>query len=150
MIEYKLLNNQTAVLITRQPVAIYDELEITFIGAPKEATAIFDTADGAYYRKLASEKCSLPVNKLSGDIRVAVAILDGTTPIKRWECEELKATALKDGSVLIMPNDLNLPKVVANLRIENDSIRSENANITKELNAIKKKLDDILNAYDFT
>ena len=38
--EYKVLDNGTAVILTRQPELVYDELYITFTGAPANATAI--------------------------------------------------------------------------------------------------------------
>ena len=148
--EYKLLGNGSAVILTRQPEIVYDELYITFSGAPSDATAIIETSGDSLYRKLSEGTCAVPANKLRGEVKITVAILDGTTPPKRWTCEELKAEALRDGGILVCPNDLNLPQTIFDLRIENQEIREENATIKGELAAIKKRLNEIMEAYDFT
>ena len=97
--EYKLLGNGSAVILTRQPEIVYDELYITFSGAPSDATAIIETSGDSLYRKLSEGTCAVPANKLRGEVKITVAILDGTTPPKRWTCEELKAEALRDGGI---------------------------------------------------
>lgn len=146
---YKLLGNNTAVMLTRQPKVIYDTLEITFVGAPQNATVIMESNGNPFYRKLKNGKCEFPVEKLTGTLKVTVAVLDGSTPTKRWLCEELKAEKTKDDGIVICPNDLNLPQTIADLRIEIQHIREENATIREELLEIKKRIVEIMESYDF-
>ena len=44
--EYKLLNSNNGVIMTRAPELIGDMLYISFTGAPDKATAIFERSDG--------------------------------------------------------------------------------------------------------
>ena len=50
--EYKLLNSNNGVIMTRAPELIGDMLYISFTGAPDKATAIFERSDGeSAYRR---------------------------------------------------------------------------------------------------
>lgn len=49
--EYKILDNGTAVVLTRQPEMVYDELYVDFSGAPSGATAIFECGGEDVYRQ---------------------------------------------------------------------------------------------------
>lgn len=148
--EYKLLDNGTAVILTRQPKLFYDYLYVDFSCAPSGATAIFENFGNSYYRELCDGKCSIPVKMLHGEIKVTVVILDGTTPAKKWVCEELKAETQADGGILISPNDMNLPQTVVALKLENQEIRIENKALKDRLSGLEKRLDEIMGAYDFT
>ena len=44
--EYKLLNGNSGVIMTRTPELVSDMLYISFTGAPDKATAIFERDDG--------------------------------------------------------------------------------------------------------
>ena len=147
---YKLLGSGKAVIISREHEIVYDNFFITFSGAPSDATAILDVNGSSLYRKLEDGVCSIPANKLVGEIRVTVVILDGTTPIKRWNCEELKAETLRDGGTLVSPNDMNLPQKLADLELEYEHIRQTNERITKRLQALEDRLEKILEGYDLT
>lgn len=147
MIKYKLLNNGTAVILSRHPKVVYERVKLVFSGAPENTTAIVEcNGSTAYYK---ASDCKLHCDKLSGVIKVTVAVLDDSVPLKKWTCEELNAEKLKDGGVLITPNDLNLPQAVANLRLENNAIREENAEIKEEIAALNKRLDKIMSGYKF-
>lgn len=150
LIQYKILNNNNGVILTRQPKVIYDVLEFHFFGAPLGATAVFEIGGDLYYRELKENRCSLSSTTLAGEIKVVVALFEKNKTPKKWICEEIKAQPQKNGGILVSPNDLNLPQTIVDLKLENDEIRKENATIKDELAAIKKRLDEIMEAYDFT
>ena len=108
--EYKILDNGTAVVLTRQPELVYDELYVDFSGAPSGATAIFECGGDSLYRLLNGVTCSVPADKLNGVVKVTVALLEGSARPRRWACEELLAEKQKSGGTLISPNDMNMPQ----------------------------------------
>ena len=58
--EYKLLNSNNGVIMTRAPELIGDMLYISFTGAPEKATAIFERSDGeSAYRALSDGRAAL-------------------------------------------------------------------------------------------
>ena len=67
MMEYKILDNGTAVVLTRQPELVYDELYIDFSGAPSGATAIFEVGGDSLYRLLHGEAYGTEIYLGSGD-----------------------------------------------------------------------------------
>ena len=148
--EYKLFGNDTAVLLTRQPEMVYGELFISFLGAPSGATAIFEADGSSLYRSLNEDICSVPTDKLNGEVKVTVALLDGHARPRKWICEEILAKRQKDGSVLISPNDMNLPLRFIELKEENQLIREANERIEKRLVALEDRLERILEGYDLT
>ncbi len=145
--EYKILDNGTAVVLTRQPEMVYDELYIDFSGAPSGATAIFESG-GSLYRLLNGVTCSVPVDKLNGVVKVTVALLDGSARPRKWTCEELLAEKQKNGGTLISPNDMNLPQRFVELKLENESIRQTNDRISMRLKKLEDKLERLLEGYD--
>ena len=149
-ITYRILDNATAVIITRQPVALYEELRVTFAGAPEGATAILESGGDSFYRVLDEESCSVPVDKLNGVVKVTVALLDGSTRSRKWVCEELLAEKLKDGGTLVFPNDMNLPQRFIELKLENESIRQTNERIEARLGELENRLERLLEGYDLT
>lgn len=146
---YKLLDNGSGVILTRQPANAESALFVHFMGVPANATAIFTLESGeTYYRDLSDDSCSLPAAKLQGAIKVTVAVLD-KTPLRRWICEEFKADKLKEGT-LIAPNDMNLPQTVVELRLENEKLRSTCRNLEEMYKELSDKLEKIMEGYDFT
>lgn len=146
---YKLLNNGSGVILTRQPEIAESALFVHFTGVPTNATAIFTLESGeSYYRPLSDASCSLPVANLRGAIKVTVAVLD-KTPLRRWICEEFKADKLKEGT-LIAPNDMNLPQTVVDLRLENEDLRLTCRKLEEMYKEISDKLEKIMEGYDFT
>lgn len=148
--EYKVLDNGTAVILTRQPELVYDELYITFTGAPANATAIIETKADSIYRRLESTDCSVPVKLLNGEVRVTLAVLDGSARPKKWLCEEIKASMQENGGTLISPNDMNLPQTVVGLRLECETLRKEYENLLALYKNLDKRLTDIMEGYNIT
>lgn len=146
--EYKILDNGTAVVLTRQPELVYDELYIDFSGAPSGATAIFEVGGDSLYRLLHGETCSVPADKLNGVVKVTVALLDGSARPRKWACEELLAEKQKSGGTLVSPNDMNLPQRFIELKMENEAIRQTNERIETRLKELEDKLERLLEGYD--
>ena len=148
--EYHILNNDTAVLVTYQPKIIYDDLRVKFTGAPSDATAIVEAMGVKLYRELNEDMCVIPKDKLNGAIKITLAVLNGNTPAPTWICDEITAEPTKDGGVLIAPELIELHKIITNLRTENNQIREENKEIKNTLLTLNKRLDAIMTAYDIT
>ena len=147
---YKVLNNNTAVLLTMSPQIIYGNLRISFEDAPGNVTAIFKCGDASYYRELKDGICEIPSDKLSGEVKISLAILDTKTPLQKWICDSLNAQRTKDGGVLVSLKDLIAPETVAKLRIENQNIRNEFAAVRSELQRLDALYHKIMDVYDFT
>ena len=148
-IQYKLLNNATAVLITRQPVVLEKELDIVFLDAPENATVLMSASGASFCRKLTDGICTVPIDKMIGTVKITLTVLNNAVPLKKWGCEELKTQHLRDGSVLVFPNDLNLPQTIVDLRIENDEIRREHEKLKEEFKKIKERIEKVFEAYKF-
>lgn len=147
---YKVLNNCTCVLISRQSLVVEERnICLRFIDAPQHSTVEVLAAGVSLYRELIDGECTIPVDKLRGDIKVTLLVLDSTVPLKKWTCEELRGDVLRDGSMLLCPNDLNLPQVVADLRIENDRIAKEYVQLKEQIKKINERIDKIYEAYKF-
>jgi hypothetical protein len=152
VIEYKLLDNQKGVILTRQPLIAEDELYFSFEGAlHDDATAIFEIKNGdCYYRSLSNGRCSLSLSNICGEVKVTVALLNGETPPRRWLCEEFKADKQRNGGTLISPNDMNLPQTVVALQLENQEIRQSFTKMEKQYDELRTTLEKIMEGYDFT
>lgn len=148
--KYKILDNGTAVVLTRQPELVYDDLYVDFSGAPSGATAIFESGSDAMYRLLSDETCSVPVDKLNGVVKVTVALLDGSARPRKWACEELLAEKQKNGGTLISPNDMNLPQRFVELKLENETIRQSQKRLEGRVKELEDKLEKLLEGYDLT
>ncbi len=152
MMIYKLLDNATGVILTRQPEMLREdeELCVQFNNNDPDATAIFQPKDGdSLYRSLSDGLCCVPATKLCGAVSVTVANLNGKTPIKRWICEELNVEK-KNGGYLISPNDMNLPQVVVSLRLENEELRCAQAKQEAEIQELREMLTEIIEGYNLT
>lgn len=147
--EYKILDNGTAVVLTRQPELVYDDLYVDFSGAPSGATAIFESGGDSMYRLLHGETCSVPVDKLNGVVKVTVALLDGSARPRKWACEELLAEK-KSGGTLISPNDMNLPQRFVEVKLECDGIRQSQERLEECVKELKDRIEKLLEGYDLT
>lgn len=148
--KYKILDNGTAVVLTRQPELVYDDLYVDFSGAPSGATAIFEVGGDTMYRLLSDETCSVPVDKLNGVVKVTVALLDGSARPRKWACEELLAEKQKNCGTLISPNDMNLPQRFVELKLENETIRQSQKRLEGRVKELEDKLEKLLEGYDLT
>lgn len=147
-IEYKLLNNRTGLILTRQP-QYTKELSFTFISAPSDATAIFATEGGnTLFRKLIEGRCSLPLEDLKGVVRVTVALLSGQAQPHHWICEEIVITPISVGGALIAPNDMDLPKKMVDLQLENQELRESNFALTERITKLEERFEKLLEGYD--
>lgn len=146
--EYRVLNNGTAVLLTRQPSLENGEICVTFTGAPSDATAIFEFNGNSIYRLLDEGTCTIPADKLKGPVVVTLAVLDGSSRPEKWICEELMADPWEDGLVLIGPNDAKLPQRFMELKLENEEIRILNENLEERIKALEDKLESLYEGYD--
>jgi hypothetical protein len=146
--EYRVLNNGTAVLITRQPSLENGEICVTFTGAPSGATAIFEFNGNSIYRLLEDGMCTIPANKLKGPVVVTIALLDGSSRPEKWVCEELMADVWENGAVLVSPNDANLPQRVTELALENEELRVLLGKLAGEIQSLKDKLESLYEGYD--
>lgn len=148
--KYKILDNGTAVVLTRQPELVYEELYIDFSDAPSGATAIFEVGGSSLYRLLDGGACSVPADKLGGVVKVTVALLDGSARPRKWSCEELLAEKQKSGGVLVAPNDMNLPQRFIELKLENETIRRDQKRIEDRIKELECQLKKLLEGYDLT
>ena len=150
--EYVCLQNlKRGYVATRKPVMVDDkELSFTFTGAPVDSTAIFENADGiAVYRSLATGTCTVPVKfLLDGEVKVAVAQLNGSEDAVRVSCEPLFVEC-KNGVVLVYPNWLDLHEHIIEVFKAVNDIKAEQASLLRKHNALNKKVEKLLDGYDF-
>jgi hypothetical protein len=146
---YKILKTGRGVIQSRREVAEKEEVEFLFENAPKYGTAIFTLQNGAsYYRELEDGRCVMKKSALNGCVEVTVAILRDKTPIDRWECEGFCVHKQPDGSVVILPNDDDIPARFAELEISLDEeIRKREALETRLLQ-LEKDFKKIKQGYN--
>ena len=148
-IVYKLLDNDTGIILTRTPETLKDKLIVRFEGAKKNEVAAFAFADGTeLYRELKDGECSIPLSKNEGEMKVAVTILDGTAKPRTWSCEQIKFKKLACGEILVSPNDMNLPQTVAELKLENEELRISFAALEKKFKALEERFNNMMEGYD--
>lgn len=93
-------------------------------------------------------RCAIPAAFLNGTVKVTVAVLDGSARPQKWSCESLSAERQEDGSVLVSPDDNDLPQKVTALQLENDCIREEIKNFSQELSDLSERIQTMLDGYD--
>lgn len=151
--EYKILQDfKKGILLTRQPEIVKEDLIISFAEAPDNAVAIFEnkrTGD-SLYRLLQDETCTVPYEFLKGEISVHVTVMDGKTAAPVFVCEELKAEPVQGSGVLVLPNDNNLTKIVAEIQLDMQEIKNELKTVTEKYSELDKKLVKLLEGYDIT
>lgn len=151
---YKLLDNGTGVLLTRTVglIASSEEaLEVFIEQPPAGATVIFDLGGGKQcFRKPEAGKCFLPVALLYGEIRVTVAVFDGSATPPKWICDALKVVRHPKGGVIVAPNDQNLPQEILRLRLENEAMRAENKRLSERMDEFDAWRERLMEGYDIT
>ncbi len=145
---YKLLNNGEGIVLTRQPRLIRGDLTVSFEAAPDGTTALFVSCGKTYCRRLSNGGCTLPSGSLQGVI--TVSLIHQGEQSQRWSCEALLAQQQDDGSILLTPNDDDLPTKIAALRAENDALREKQSDLENQIDILKKRLDGIIEGYDIT
>lgn len=148
--EYKLLNSNNGVILTRTPELIGDMLYISFTGAPDRATAIFERNDGeSVYRALSDGLCDIESDWLDGSMKVTVAVLDGSVRAQRWFCEGFYARHIKErGSVLVYPDDMDMQKKIAELQEEVSDLAAAKKELSNKYSELETKLNKLLEGYD--
>ena len=145
--KYKILDNGKAYIISRHPELITSCLNVEFIDAPDNATAIFDINGTSYYRKLSGKSCSIDFKKSTGIVKVTLADFNSKT-VNKWICEEIMIEKINDSTIAVLPNDMNLPMQVVQLASENESIRLKLREIENKYNQLVGKIQDMLEGYD--
>ena len=148
--EYKLLNSNNGVIMTRAPELIGDMLYISFTGAPDKATAIFERSDGeSAYRALSDGLCGIESDWLNGSTKVTVAVLDGSVRAQRWFCEGFYARHIKEcGGVLVYPDDMDMQKKIAKLQEEVFDLTAAKNELSDKYSELETKLNKLLEGYD--
>lgn len=149
-IDYKVFDNGTAVIISRQPaiVPIGEEVYIRFKNAPDDVTtAILEIGGKETYRPISAGTCAIPASRLVGEIKVTLAVLDGSARPRIWKCEGLVATPC-GGDILLTPNDMNLPERFNELKAENEEIRAEICTLKNSISALNDHMEKMLEGYN--
>lgn len=148
--EYGLFNSaKKGFILTRTPELISDDLIISFTGAPNDATAIFENEAGnSAYRQLNDGMCALPVDFLVGNVKVVVATLNGKADAPKYKCESIYTKRVSEG-VLICPNGIDIPMQIIELFGEIQKIKNEMVTSSRKHDDLNKKVDKLLDGYDF-
>ena len=145
---YILLSNYVGIIKTREPVLIDKIFSVEFDGAPEGSTAIFERSDGeSVYRELVNGCCEIQSEWLVGEIKIVVAILDGTMR-QRWFCEGVKAVPQLNRQVLIYPYDIDFQGKIARLQEENAKLQDEVKKHAEKILELETKLIKLLEGYD--
>lgn len=142
----RLLDNGTGVILSRQPFITHEDEIIELENAPLNSVVIYEKNGLQFYREIKNGRAVLPFSILDGIIKISVSII--ISAANKWICEEIRADHLDNGGVLVAPNDLNLPQVVVDLKLENEALRKENVEIRARINALDNKLNGILEGYN--
>lgn len=147
--QYKLLNNGTGVILSRQPFIAEGAVTLCFENAPDNATAIVKMASGAIcYRPTSA--CSIPASALEGVSEVTVVMLGQNAPdYRKWICEGLQGKKCAAG-MLIAPDDMDLPATVVALAQELHDVREEQQILHGKYDALEKRLASMMEGYDLT
>lgn len=147
--EYKLLNGNDGVIMTREPEIVSGMLYITFTGAPEKATAIFERDDGeSAYRALSDGLCGIESDWLHGTIKVTVALLIGSMRADRWLCESFCAKQQENGRVLIYPDNINIQEKIVKLQEGYSDLKDEAGKLTQKVTELETKIIKLLEGYD--
>lgn len=156
--KYKLFDNGTGSIIDRRKEIVDDNLAITFDGSPDGTTAVFKTQDGVtYYRAIVGGACEIPIKEMNGAISVFVMFVGlrklttgKRDTLFRWECEGIVAESLKDGRVLVFPDDYNLPEKFLRLQLEMAEMRKTNEEILEKMQELSQALEELKEGYNLT
>lgn len=148
-ITYKLLDNDTGVILTRNPKIIAEKISLRFEGAKKNAVAVFQFQEGIeIYKELKDGECSVKLHNTEGEIKVAITTLDDKARPRTWKCEQLKYKKCACGDILVFPNDMNLPQTVTELKLENEELRIKNAELEEKFLKLENKINEMMEGYN--
>ena len=146
--KFKLLDNFTGVISERRVEKLREELEFVFENPPNNAIAVLENMGNLFYRDLVDGKCTIPSRTLEGIIQVRVSLLDGSTLPFSWKCESVEIIRMSPDTVIVAPNDTDMPEKIVELKIENQSLRAENNRLWAEIAGINKKIERLYEGYD--
>lgn len=109
---------------------------------------IFESDEGAIYRKLEKNSCNVPVKKLGGAVKVTVAVLNGSARPRKWLCEGLMAERQNNGGTLISPDDSKLPEKVVKLELQIQELHRGHKALEDKVNKLEERLVKLLEGYD--
>lgn len=138
---YRLCKNGRGVLMTREPIMITGALELEFIGASEDHTAVIKNGENVYYRNIHAGKCELEAEKiLPGVIQIYIISDNAANP----ECvlDELFATC-GDSEIAICGNTLEYDKLLTEQRLEMEELRSEICLFRSELDQFRREFDEV-------
>lgn len=148
-IVFKLLDNNRGVILTRSPEVTREELTVCFKNAPQGATAIFHFNGGReLYREIVDNACSIDFPADKGEIKVGVAIYNGSAKPQQWKCEQLKYKRLDSGEWFVCPNDGNIPQTMTEILLENEDIRKQFAELEAKYKALEERFNNMMEGYD--
>lgn len=149
MIEYKIFNyTKKGFVLSRKPFALKEqELRVRFENAPENGTAIFEDAQKkTVYRRLIDGACNVPKDFLNGDISVVIAVFSGNTP--KYQCEGIHVERVSD-ELIVYPGGIDMPAELSTVLDKLEGLAQDNVAMNKKLNEANKKLEKILDGYDF-
>lgn len=149
--EYKLIDLcGKGFILTREPETVTDELIISFTGAPANATAVFENAEGnSLYRLLKDDTCSIPADFLKGCVKVTVAVLNGKEKAPKYICERIYTTPVPAGGVIVCPDGLDTAKEIISILGEMQAVKEDIVGLNKRFDTLDEKLVRLLDGYDF-
>lgn len=147
--KYRLLDNQTGVILERNPILLKEKLRLSFAPATGKMMVGIENQGVFYYRRLQDGCCELDAGKLQGVVKITLADTAFGSLQKRITCEELFVEHTDKG-IWVYPNDGNLPQIAAQLRVENDNMRRSFAALEKKFNALEKRFECMMEGYDVT
>jgi hypothetical protein len=149
MIKYKLLSTSKGIILDRTPKKNVKTVGLKFDIYDKDATVIFGFEDGTNsYKPIEDGICKLSLEGKEGSIAISVAILNGDANPKKWVCEALKVIPLPEGKYIVIPDDQDVRQLVADLCLENETIRGQFSALTKDVKNLSDKLDALMDGYD--
>ena len=150
MVEYQLFEHEKKGIILKRATVSHDkekDLIVRFMNAPPGGMAIFETSDErTVYRRIKNCECCVPRSFLNGVISVTYVVFSGNTV--KYQCENIYALDAGE-KVVICPGGVNLETEVINLNLKIDILSKNYNELNGQLEKLNKKLEKILDGYDF-
>lgn len=136
IIKYRIFDSGRGFIVTRRPVVQSESVRLRFEGLPDGTTVMIERGDGMTIYKKPVGYCVDVALKGEETYKVTASLFDTSARPERWACEGIRTENLQDGTVLVMPDDNDLPDEVIRLREDNEDLR-------RELNELKNKTDEM-------
>lgn len=109
------------------------------------AYLVLESDDKVQYRAIYDCITDVHLSTLSG--KVSLAVSSGAAK-KLWRCEPLTAQPLSDGSIAVLPFDINEEKKISDIRVELSEIKRRLCENEEKTSAFDDRLTEIMNGYD--